>query len=112
MAKTVVVKIDGKFALAVLPAHQKVVLHDLREITGTDQVTFASEDEFRNLFPDCEMGAMPPFGNLYGLETFVSPGLEENHEIAFNAGTHSEVIKMAYADFKRLVNPTVASFTT
>ncbi len=111
-AKTVIIKIDDRPAMAVLPSNRKVVLHDLREITGSDHVGFATEDEFRSLFPDCEVGAMPPFGNLYGMEVFVAPSLQENQEIAFNAGTHTEVITMAYRDFERLVQPKVMSFTT
>jgi Ala-tRNA(Pro) deacylase len=112
MAKTVIVKIDGQMAMAVLPATRKVVLQELREITGADHVTFATEEEFKALFPDCETGAMPPFGNLYGMEVYVAPSLAEDEEIAFNAGTHSELIKLAYRDFERLVKPQVASFST
>jgi Ala-tRNA(Pro) deacylase len=112
LAKTVIVKIDGKFAMAVLPSNRKVILQDLREITGADNVTFATEDEFKNLFGDCEVGAMPPFGNLYGMEVFVAPSLEQNDEIAFNAGSHTEVIRMTYSAFERLVHPKVMSFTT
>jgi len=111
-AKTVMIKIDDQLAMAVLPSNRKVVLEDLRELTGRDHVRFASEEEFKSAFPDCEVGAMPPFGNLYGMDVFVSPSLEENEEIAFNAGTHTEVITMAYGDFQRLVQPKVMSFTT
>ncbi len=72
----------------------------------------ATEDEFYSKFPDCEIGAMPPFGNLYGMEVFAAESLGENEEIAFNAGSHQEVIKLKYADFERLVQPMVMSFTT
>src|SRR5215470_15419901 len=112
LAKTVIVELDGQMAMAVLPANRKIVLQDLREVTGCDQVKFASEDEFKQRFPDCETGAMPPFGNLYGMEVFVAESLTHNDEIAFNAGSHTEVIKMAYRDFERLVQPKVVSFTT
>ncbi len=112
MAKTVVVELDGRKALAVLPANQKIVLQDLREVTGTDDVRFVPEQEFRTLFPDCEIGAMPPFGNLYGLDVYMAPALTEHEEIAFNAGSHTELIRMAYRDFERLVQPRVMSFTT
>ena len=112
LAKTVIVKIDGKMAMAVLPANRKVVVQELREITGADHVQFATEVEFKNLFPDCETGAMPPFGNLYGMEVYVAPSLAEDEEIVFNAGTHTELIKMSYQDFERLVKPKVLSFTT
>ena len=112
MAKTVIVKVDGQFAMCVLPANLKIILQDLREITGMDDVRFATEAEFKNLFPDCEVGAMPPFGNLYDVDVYVAPTLAENDEIAFNAGSHTEVIRMAYQDFARLVEPKVVEFTT
>ena len=112
LAKTIMVQLDGKMAMMVVPATHKIVLQDLREITGAGRVRFASEEEFQSLFPDCEPGAMPPFGNLYGVDVFVAPGLAADEEIAFNAGTHTEVIKMHYADFERLVHPKVVSCTT
>ena len=112
MAKTVMIKIDGDLAMAVLPANRKVVLQDLRDITETNDVAFASEADFKARFPDCEPGAMPPFGNLYDMEVYVAPGLVEDDQIAFNAGTHTELIKMAYRDFERLVKPRVVSFST
>jgi len=111
-AKTVIVDLDGKLAMAVLPADRKIVLQDLRDVTGSDRVRFASEEAFQQRFPGCETGAMPPFGNLFGMEVFVSDALAVEDEIAFNAGTHTEVIKLAYADFERLVHPQVLSFTT
>jgi len=112
MAKVVIVELDGKLAMAVLPATRKVVLQDLRELTGCDDVKFASELDFKSRFPDCEVGAMPPFGNLYGMEVYASEELALNREIAFNAGSHVEVIRMSYDDFDRLVKPKVLAFTT
>lgn len=112
MAKTVIVELDGEMAMAVLPANRKIVLQDLREITGSDQVKFASEEKFKARFPDCETGAMPPFGKLYVMEVYVAESLSQNEEIAFNAGSHIEVIKLPYRDFERLVEPKVVSFTT
>jgi len=111
LAKTVIVQLDGQMAMAVLPANRKIVLQDLREVTGSDQVKFASEEQFREKFPECETGAMPPFGNLYGMEVFLAESLTRNNEIAFNAGTHTEVIRMRFEDFERLVQPKVVSFT-
>lgn len=111
-AKTVIVKVEGVMSMVVLPANRKVVLADLRETLGADQTKFAGEEEFKSRFPDCEIGAMPPFGNLYGMEVFVAPSLTEEAEIAFNAGTHTEIIKLAYEDFARLVKPKVINFTT
>lgn len=112
LAKTVMMKIDGKMAMAVLPANRKVLLQDFMEATGAKEAKFATEKEFKDLFPECETGAMPPFGNLYDMEVFVSPGLAEDVEIAFNAGNHQELIKLAYKDYERLVKPRVCRFTT
>jgi Ala-tRNA(Pro) deacylase len=112
LAKTIIVQLDGSMAMAVLPANKKIVLQDLREVTGSDQVRFASEETFREKFPECETGAMPPFGNLYGMEVYLAESLTRNDEISFNAGTHTEVIKMKFADFERLVKPHVVAFTT
>jgi Ala-tRNA(Pro) deacylase len=112
MAKTVIVELDGEMAMSVLPADRKIVLQDLRELTGSDQVKFASEEKFKARFPDCETGAMPPFGKLYGMDVYVAESLSQNEEIAFNAGSHIEVIKLPYRDFDRLVEPKVVSFTT
>ena len=112
LAKTVIVQLDGETAMAVLPANRKIVLQDLRDVTGADQVKFVPEDDFKKQFPDCETGAMPPFGNLYGMAVYVAASLTQNEEIVFNAGSHIEVIKLAYKDFERLVRPQVVSFTT
>ena len=90
----------------------RLLLDDLCELTGTEDVRLAREEEFKGLFPDCEAGAMPPFGNLYDMSVYVSTDLAEEAEIAFNAGTHTEIISMGWHDFERLVNPRVASFTT
>lgn len=106
LAKSVVVRIDGELALAVMPASDNIELDRLKAAVGASEVGIASEDEFRDLFPDCETGAMPPFGNLYDMQVFVSQELREDEEIAFNAGSHSELVKLAYADFERLVKPT------
>lgn len=106
-AKTVTVNIDGRLAMAVLPATDQVDLERLARSVGAKQVELAGEAEFADRFPDCELGAMPPFGNLFDLEVFVSPHLAEADEIAFNAGTHTEVMRLAYRDFARLVNPAV-----
>jgi len=112
LAKTVIVKIEGKMAMVVLPANRKVILSEIKEALDAEKVSLASEDEFKGLFPDCEIGAMPPFGNLYGMDVYVSPELAAEQEIAFNAGSHTELIKMPYKDFERLVQPKVISFST
>jgi len=111
-AKTVIVTIEGQPAMVVLPANRKVVLSDLREMLEAEKLKLAEEEEFKTMFPDCEVGAMPPFGNLYGMEVYIAPTLAHEPEITFNAGSHTEVFKMAYADFERLVKPHVLSFTT
>ncbi len=111
-AKTIMVSTDLGMAMVVLPASRRIVLADLREMLPAAHVRLATEQEFRDLFPDCELGAMPPFGNLYGLPVYVAGALAEEEEIAFNAGTHTEVIKMAYADFAELVKPELLDFIT
>jgi Ala-tRNA(Pro) deacylase len=111
-AKTLIVKIEGAMVMVVLPASRRLVLHDLREMLASDHVRLASEAEFKDAFPDCEVGAMPPFGNLYQMPVYVAASLAEEPEIAFNAGTHTEVIKLAYADFEQLVKPMVLDFVT
>ncbi len=111
-AKTLIVKMDGVLAMIVLPASRRLLLPDLREMLGTDDVKLATESEFRGAFPDCEVGAMPPFGNLYGMRVYVAASLVDEKHIVFNAGTHTEVIQMEYADFDRLVRPTVLDFVT
>ena len=110
LAKTVMVKIDNKMAMAVLPASYKVNLDLLKKSAGASQVELANEQEFRDMFPESEIGAMPPFGNLYGMDVFVDETLSRDEEIAFNAGSHTELVKLAYRDFERLVQPKVANF--
>ncbi len=110
LAKTVVIKLDGELAMAVLPASLKVDLEHLAELTESRTVELATEKEFMNQFPDCEVGAMPPFGHLYGMPVFVADELAEDQVIAFNAGTHSQLIQMAYHDFVRLVHPRTLEF--
>ena len=112
LAKTVMVKLDGKMAMAVLPASYLVNLSLLKETTGASKVELANEMEFKHLFPECEIGAMPPFGNLYDMEVYVAESLAEDDEIAFNAGTHIELIRMAFEDFENLVQPVVLRFST
>lgn len=107
LAKTVIIKLDQKMAMVVLPATKKVNLDVLKDITGVNKVELATEAEFKDVFPGCELGAMPPFGNLYDMEVFVAGPLAEDDQITFNAGSHTELIKLAYSDFERLVKPKV-----
>lgn len=111
MAKSVMAKLDGQMTMLVLPAAYKVDLDLLKKAVGASKVELAKEGEFQTLFPDCETGAMPPFGNLYGLPVIVAESLKDAKEIAFNAGTHTEVVKLDFADFDRLVKPTVLKFS-
>jgi Ala-tRNA(Pro) deacylase len=111
LAKTVVVKLDGALALAVVAASSHVDMLRLRELSGAKTAELASEGEFRTRFPGCELGAMPPFGNLYQMPVYVDENLASKHDIAFNAGTHSELMQLAYSDFERLVKPHVAAIT-
>jgi Ala-tRNA(Pro) deacylase len=107
LAKTVIVKLDAGLAMAVLPASCQVDLALLRAAARSRTASLATEAEFRGLFPGCETGAMPPFGNLYGLPVFVDQNLSKDKEIAFNAGTHNELIRLSYQDFVNLVQPKV-----
>jgi Ala-tRNA(Pro) deacylase len=106
MAKTLMVKLDGRLVMVVLPASEKLDFDLLRDATGSRAVELATENEFVGLFVGCELGAMPPFGNLYGVDVYVSSGLAKDEEISFNAGSHTELVRMSYADFERLVKPT------
>lgn len=112
VAKTIMIKVDGIMAMAVLPSSNKADLGHLKDLIGADSVVLATEEEFERLIPGCEVGAMPPFGNLYGMVVYVSPELAELDEIAFNAGTHTELVKLAYSDFDRLVHPKVLHFVS
>ena len=110
MAKVVIVKVDEQFMMTVLPASSQVDFHRLKDVFMTNHVRLATEEEFKDLFPDCELGAMPPCGTLYGLPVFVDHLLTEDDTIVFQAGTHSEAIRMRYMDFAALVFPVVEEF--
>ncbi|MBT8494929.1 MAG: YbaK/EbsC family protein [Deltaproteobacteria bacterium] len=112
LAKTVMIRLDGKMAMAILPASSLVDLDLLADAAGARRAEIATEHEFKSLFPGCEPGAMPPFGNLYDLDVFSCSSLSDDEEIAFNAGSHTELVKLAYRDFERLVEPSVAFFST
>jgi len=111
LAKTVIVKLDGRMAMAVLPASHRIVFDMLTQATGIRRAELTDEREFAALFPECEPGAMPPFGNLYGMDVLVADTLAEDEEIAFNACSHSELIRMLYKEFARLAQPKVLKFT-
>ncbi len=110
LAKTVILYIDGEMAMAVLPSTRMLDLELLRHHTEAESVTLATENQFKDRFPDCEAGAMPPFGNLYKIPVYVDRSLTLDDQIAFNAGSHAELIQLAFEDFENLVHPIVAEF--
>ncbi len=110
LAKTLIVSVDGKFWMAVLRGDQRISERSLKRSFGASQVHLAHEEDLNSLFPGCEMGAMPPFGNLYGLPVIIEKSLAEDEEIVFNACRHTECIKMRFRDYERLVQPLVGHF--
>ncbi len=111
MAKVVMVRADEKIIMLVLPASYRIDIKKLKGVLNCKKVEIIKEEEFQDLFPDCEIGAMPPFGNLYHLEVWVDKVLEENQSIVFQAGTHVETLRIQYSDYVRLVNPKVGDFS-
>jgi len=111
LAKTVIIVIEGKMAMAVLPAIYSIDFDYFRKTIGAKSIELASEAQFKDRFPDCEVGSMPPFGNLYGMEVYVDQHLTEDKEIAFNAGDHTELFRLSYEDFTKLVKPKVVKLT-
>lgn len=107
LAKTVIVKMGKQFAMVVLPANEHVNFTSLKDLVKGVQIDLAKESEFKAKFPECEVGAAPPFGNLFGMPVFVSSHLSDHDQIIFNSGSHSELMKLAYRDFERLVHPEV-----
>lgn len=107
LAKTVIVKIDGTLAMAVVSAAQYVDLASLKMAAGAKRVELATEEEFKQRFPDCSVGAMPPFGHLYGMDVFADESLLHDKEIAFNGGSHLELIQMPWAEYVRLAQPKI-----
>ena len=105
VAKTVMLKVDGRLAMMVMPAAYRIDLTRLSRALGGPVVELAGESEFKDAFADCEVGAMPPFGHLYGMPVYVDSRLAQQAEIAFNAGTHTEALRMPYAEFERLAKP-------
>jgi Ala-tRNA(Pro) deacylase len=108
--KAVIVKVDGHFAVAAVPAHRLVDLKALARVAKVKKCSLADESEMRQLFPDCEVGAMPPLGNLYRLATFVDEEVTDNESVIINAGTHGEAVRLRFTDLKRLAAPQIGSF--
>ncbi|HJX60258.1 MAG TPA: YbaK/EbsC family protein [Thermodesulfobacteriota bacterium] len=111
MAKVVMVKADGKMLMLVLPASYQIDMKKLKKALKCKKVSMAKEKQFEELFPDCEVGAMPPFGNLYNLEVWVDQVLTEDASIVFQAGNHIETVRIKYGDYARLTNPKVGDFS-
>jgi Ala-tRNA(Pro) deacylase len=107
MAKVVMLEVDKRLVMAVVTASQKVHLMTVRASLGADEVRLATEDEFVSRFPDCEIGAMPPFGNLFGLPVYVDPAVTQDESIYFNAGNHVQTVRIRYDDFEKLAAPQV-----
>ena len=110
-AKVVIVRIRDGYAMLVLPAHRRLDLTKLRTRLANSDIRLANEEEMRTLFPDCEVGAEPPFGHLYGLPVFVSPEMNDDTHITFNAGSHDEAYRMDYRDYLNLENPRTLDFS-
>jgi len=111
LAKTVIITVQGEMAMAVLPATDQIDLKQLKKAIGTKKVSLASEDDFGDRFEGCELGAMPPFGNLYGMDVYVAETLAEDEMIAFNACTHTLLVKMAWHDYEMLASPKILKFS-
>lgn len=110
-AKTVLVMVDGKMIMAVLPASHLIDIDKLKNTLKADTIRLASETEFKSKFADCEVGAMPPFGNLYDMDVYLSESLLKNQKVTFNAGSHTEVMTLTIGEFIRIINPKVLDFT-
>jgi len=111
LAKAVIVKADGEIVMLALPATRKINFETLKGILGSESTALAKEEDFVSLFPDCETGAMPPFGKLYNIPVIVDQSLNEDKDVVFNAGTHHDIIRISFEDFKRLESPRIAAFT-
>jgi len=109
-AKTIIVDMDGEKVMAVLSASRHVDLEALRNLVQTNEARLATEDEFRELFPDCELGAMPPFGSLYNTRVFVDEMVTGVDDVCFNAGSHEQILRMDSADYMKLEQPRIGAF--
>jgi len=108
MAKVVMLEVDHRLIMGVIPGSRKIDLNTVKASLDAKEVKLATEQDFISRFPECEIGAMPPFGNLFGLPVVVDPTLEKDEHIYFNAGNHVQTVRLAYKDFVRLVDPQVA----
>ena len=111
MAKVVMLKVDGELVMGVIAGNQKIHLSTARASLGASEVRLATEDEFISRFPDCEIGAMPPFGNLFGVPVYVDPAVEKDQAIYFNAGNHVQTVRLRYDDFEKLAHPSIVHLT-
>jgi len=111
MAKVVILKVNGSFVMVVLPSNRMVSFEKVKVGLRVREASLATEEQFALLFPECEIGAMPPFGNLFGLHVYVDPALEKYESLFFNAGNHLQTVRLRYKDFKKLVQPEVVTLT-
>lgn len=109
-AKTIIVDLDGDKVMTVVSASRHVDLARLRSLAGADKARLATEDEFKSLFPDCELGAMPPFGSLYQMPIYVDEMVTEVDDLCFNAGSHEQIMRMNCADYLQFEQPVVGAF--
>lgn len=110
VAKVVVMREKGRYYMMVLPASYFVDLKMARQATGHPHLHFATEEELQEVFPDCDLGAMPPLGNLYNMPVYVEKDLTDDTEIEFNAGSHEDAVRMKYNDFETLAHPQITHF--
>ena len=111
LAKTILLSADGRLVMGVIPASHRLNLQELRTLLEAKRLEMVTEDELAKLFPDCELGALPPLGNLYGMEVWVDRALGESEDIVFCTGTHVDCVRMKYSDFAGLVTPRVGCFS-
>ena len=112
LAKIVMVRVDGQIMMALIPASHKLDLDKVKTYVDAEKVELAEEYEFEELFPDCQPGAMPAIGNLYGIQVLAADALLDDEEIAFNAGTHDELVRMPFPEFVRLVKPLIGQISS
>ena len=111
LAKTVILNADGRLVMAVLPASHRLIMPELKAALEVRRLEMLPESELAKIFPDCDLGAIPPFGNLYGIEVWVDRPVEESGELVFTAGTHVDAVRMKYSDYAELVKTHVGRFS-
>jgi Ala-tRNA(Pro) deacylase len=111
LAKTVILRADDRMVMVVLPASHRLIMNELRSAMEARQLEMLPEGELAKVFPDCDLGAIPPFGHLYGIEVWVDRTIADQGEIVFNAGTHVDAVRMKYHDYAAVAKPRVGRFS-